>query len=97
MTQAALGTSSAASPDMVGKYERGEVCPSVDVAARLASALSVSLDYLAGASDELGEEDPEAVRRVREIGALGEDERDRVYLVVDALLRDFQARGIYER
>lgn len=37
------------------------------------------------------------MRRLRELSGLAEEERERVYLVVDALLRDFQARGIYER
>lgn len=35
----------------IGRYERGEVKPSIEVAARLAQALGVSLDYLTGISD----------------------------------------------
>jgi ribosome-binding protein aMBF1 (putative translation factor) len=33
---------------MIGKYERCEAVPSLDAAKKLADALEVSLDYLAG-------------------------------------------------
>ena len=42
----AVGTSSA----IIGRYERNEITPSVEVAAKIADALDVSLDYLVGAS-----------------------------------------------
>jgi transcriptional regulator with XRE-family HTH domain len=34
--------------DIIGKYERNEVKPSIEVAAKIANALEVSLDYLVG-------------------------------------------------
>ncbi|MEO1076149.1 MAG: helix-turn-helix transcriptional regulator [Bacteroidota bacterium] len=97
LTQAELGGAAGTSSDMVGKYERGDVRPSIEVATRLADALSVSLDYLTGRTSEDEAEDPDTARRLRAIADLAEEERERVYLVLDALLRDFQARGIYER
>lgn len=39
-----VGTSGA----IIGRYERNEITPSVEVAAKIAEALEVSLDYLAG-------------------------------------------------
>jgi len=33
---------------MVGKYERGDASPSIEVAKKIADALEVSLDYLVG-------------------------------------------------
>jgi transcriptional regulator with XRE-family HTH domain len=36
----------------IGRYARGEVSPSVDVAKKITDALEVSLDYLAGGSDK---------------------------------------------
>ena len=38
----AVGTSGA----IIGRYERNEITPSVDVAAKIADALEVSLDFL---------------------------------------------------
>jgi len=40
----AVGTS----PAIIGRYERDEITPSVEVAAKIAEALDVSLDYLVG-------------------------------------------------
>ena len=39
-----VGTSSA----IIGRYERNEITPSVDVAAKIGEALEVTLDYLVG-------------------------------------------------
>ncbi len=97
LTQAVLGERAGTSGDIVGKYERGEMRPSIEVAARLADALSVSLDYLAGLAETTADADPETTRRLREIAALSADGRERVFMVIDALLRDFQARAIYNR
>lgn len=36
----------------IGRYERDEMKPSIEVTAKMASYLGVSLDYLVGASDE---------------------------------------------
>jgi len=44
-----IGTSA----PIVGRYEREEIKPSIDVAAKLADALGVSLDYLLGKSDKM--------------------------------------------
>jgi len=37
--------------NVLGRYERGEARPFVEMAAKLAEALEVSLDYLVGNSD----------------------------------------------
>ena len=37
--------------NVLGRYERGEARPFVEMAAKLAQALEVSLDYLVGNSD----------------------------------------------
>ncbi len=38
---------------VIGRYERDEVKPSIEMAASIAEALEVSLDYLVGSSDLL--------------------------------------------
>jgi transcriptional regulator with XRE-family HTH domain len=37
-------------PAIIGRYERNEITPSVEVAAKIADALEVSLDYLVSTS-----------------------------------------------
>ena len=47
-SQSELATQSGISRVMIGKYERGEAIPSIEVAKKIADSLDVSLDYLVG-------------------------------------------------
>lgn len=76
-----LGTSSA----IVGRYERGEMTPSIEVAANIAKELDVSLDYLAGNSP-MAIKDTKMVSRLEGIAAMPEASRDQVLHVIDALI-----------
>lgn len=51
LSQADLGKLSGINGDIIGKYERDEMKPSIETAKKLADALSVSLDYLVGDGD----------------------------------------------
>ncbi|MBV7530472.1 helix-turn-helix transcriptional regulator [Chitinophaga polysaccharea] len=46
LTQTELGDSVGTSRDIIGKYERDETKPSIEVAAKIADVLDCSLDYL---------------------------------------------------
>ena len=48
LSQGELGKHVGTSGDIIGKYERDEVKPSIEVASKIADALEVSLDYLVG-------------------------------------------------
>jgi transcriptional regulator with XRE-family HTH domain len=76
--------------NVLGRYEREEGLPSIEVAAKIAQALGVSLDYLAGITDV--EMDSTALLRVQEIASLPDEDKKQVFMVVDALLRDHKAK-----
>ena len=69
---------------------------SVEVAAKIAEALGVSLDYLVSDSEQEEALDNEAVRRIKEIQTLPPQEKDKVFSVVDALIRDFKTKQAYK-
>jgi transcriptional regulator with XRE-family HTH domain len=50
MSQDQLAKALGATPTTVGRYERDEVKPSIEMAVKIAEALDVSLDYLTGRS-----------------------------------------------
>ncbi|MFZ4262651.1 helix-turn-helix domain-containing protein [Sphingobacterium sp. HJSM2_6] len=77
----------------ISKYERGEAVPSLDAAKKIASALGVTLDYLSGKTDT--ELDSATLGRIREISVMPEDDKKQVFLVLDALIRDYKARKTY--
>ena len=51
-TQGELGDMVNVASGLIGKYERGEVNPPLEVACRIAQVLDCSLDYLAGNAEE---------------------------------------------
>jgi transcriptional regulator with XRE-family HTH domain len=78
---------------VIGRYERDEVKPSIEVAAKIAQALGVSLDYLVGNSDMLLEAD--VIRRIQDIQNLPAKDRDHLYYVVDNILQNVKAKKAF--
>ncbi|MEI3800376.1 MULTISPECIES: helix-turn-helix domain-containing protein [unclassified Chitinophaga] len=54
-TQTELGDAIGTSRDIIGKYERDEIKPSIEVAAKIADVLDSSLDYLVRGVTQEGE------------------------------------------
>jgi len=77
----------------VGRYERDEVKPSMEVAAKIADALEVSLDYLAGNSKQLLEKN--IIKRITDIQQLPTDDKAHLFALMDAFLRDHKAKKAY--
>ncbi|WP_413514173.1 helix-turn-helix domain-containing protein, partial [Myroides odoratus] len=61
---------------VIGRYEREEVKPSIEIATELAEALQISLDYLVGVTDILL--DKNIVNRVLDIQKLNEEDKKHV-------------------
>lgn len=78
---------------VVGRYERDEMKPSIEVAGKMAEFLDVSLDYLVGRTDVLI--DAKILNRVVEIQRLSPDEQKTVFSLMDAYLRDTKTRKAY--
>lgn len=93
LSQSDLGKTVGTSGDIIGKYERDEVKPSIEVASKIADALQVSLDFLLGKTT--AELDKKTLDRLQEIQKLPEDERKVIYKVLDSLLRDAKAKQAY--
>ena len=78
---------------VIGRYERDEAKPSIEAAARLATLLEVSLDYLVGNSDL--EVDATTLNRVLELQKLPNEVREKLYYFIDMSIRDFKAKQAY--
>jgi transcriptional regulator with XRE-family HTH domain len=80
-------------PPVIGRYEREETTPSVDVGLRLAKILGVSMDYLVG-NTEL-ELDVDTLKRIEDISKMPPDDRSFILRTLDALVRDLKAQKAY--
>ena len=78
---------------VIGRYERGEVKPSIEVASKIANAMSVSLDYLVGNSDL--QLDQVVIKRIEDIQKLNEEDKNHLFFMMDAFLRDAKTRQAY--
>jgi len=76
----------------IGRYERDEMKPSIEVAARMADLLEVSLDYLVGQTNE--ELDKATQKRIMEISKFSEEEKQHVWAVIDAFIAKAKIQSI---
>jgi transcriptional regulator with XRE-family HTH domain len=81
---------------IVGRYERGEMTPSVEVAKKLADTLNVTLAYLVDDPIRAAEiKDKNMFRRIMEIQDLNTEDQRTIAHVLDSLLRDAKAKKAY--
>lgn len=80
-------------PNIIGRYERGETTPALDVSFKLADTLGVSLDYLTGKSDVLV--DKVLLDKLMMIHNMPTNDREHILFALDAMLRDAKARLAY--
>jgi len=80
--------------DIIGKYERGEHSPSIEITTKLAEALEVSVDYLLG-KERFGKYDKEAIKRLEGIQKMDADTKQKLFDIIDTYIRDSKARAAY--
>lgn len=93
ISQDALAKKIAQHGAVIGRYERDEVKPSIEIAAKIADALEVSLDYLVGSTDLLL--DKGTINRIQDIQKLDNENKDHLFALMDAFLRDYKAKQAY--
>jgi transcriptional regulator with XRE-family HTH domain len=81
---------------IIGRYERGEMVPSVEVAKKLADAFMITMDYLVDDTGKVTEiKDRALFERLLEIEQLDQEEKKTIVHVIDSLLRDAKAKKAY--
>lgn len=93
MSQTELGEKIGVHKNVLGKYEREEVKPSIDIVLKAADFFGVSLDYITGKIDQ--EIDPDIIQRVMTIQSLPDKDREHILFTMDAMIRDAKSRFAY--
>ena len=92
LSQNSLGKTVGTSGDIIGRYERDEVKPSIEVASKIADTLEVSLDYLAGKVTV--EVDNSILKRVLDVQQMNEDDKKHILYTLDALIKSVKLKAI---
>jgi transcriptional regulator with XRE-family HTH domain len=95
LSQAELGKKIGTSGDVIGRYERGDITPSIEAVAKIADALEVSVDYLIGKTKMVL--DADTMRRMEDISSLPEDNKNFLLNMIDMALRDFKIKKAYAK
>ncbi len=97
LSQPEIGRMVGTSGAIIGRYERGEMTPSIEVARKLAKAFGVTLDYLVS-EENLPKtlKDRQMLERWLAIDEIPEEDRQRILYLVDGLIRDARARQAYQ-
>ena len=93
-SQTDLADKSNVSRVMIGKYERGEAIPSIEVAKKIADAFEVTLDYLVGEGQNASF-DKKTLQRLEELEQLEEHKKKTLFDLIDTYIRDAKARKAY--
>lgn len=93
LSQSALGKKIGTSGDIIGRYERNIMVPSIDVIMKIADTLEVSIDYLVGKTSL--ELDKSTLKRLEDISTLSDENKTFIFRMIDMALRDLKTGQAY--
>ena len=83
---------------VIGKYERNETKPSIEVAHKMAKLLDTTVGHLLGEKDDFDVlKDPDMLNRINELNSLSEPDKVVILYAIDGLIRDAKTRKAYGR
>lgn len=89
-----LAKAVSASRDIIGKYERNDNSPSIEMALKLAKVFDVSVDFLIGEGQHASY-DKATIKRLEDIENLDSETKKTIFQVIDTFLRDSKTRVAY--
>ncbi len=94
LSQTDLGKAAGVSREIIGRYERNEVLPSIEVAEKIADVLEISLDYMAGNSKK-APVDKKTMKLIHDIEDLEPTVKDKLIFLANAIIRDAKTGKAY--
>lgn len=93
-SQTELAKQIGASREIIGKYERNENLPSIEMAIKIANAFGVTIDFLIG-QGEYASYDKEVIDRVKGIQQMDEKTKSILYNVIDTYIQHFKTKQAF--
>ena len=85
-----------ASREIIGKYERNENLPSIEMTLKMANAFEVTVDFLLG-QGEFASYDKETVERINGIQNMDEKTRGVLFNVIDTYIQNFKTKQAFAK
>lgn len=80
---------------IIGRYEREEAKPTIDVVKRLANILDTTVGYLLGESEDRNLlKDPAMLKRLNEIEKMDKDDKTHILYVLDGFIKSVKLKNI---
>ena len=95
ISQAELARQIGAHHSIIGRYERDEVKPTIDVVKKMTKILDTTVGYLLGeSSSNQVLKDPAMLKRLNDINSFPEEERKYILYALDALIKNAKLKSI---
>jgi|SRR5690554_185175 len=95
-SQSKLASEAGLHHSIIGRYERDEAKPTIDIVRNMAKALDTTVGYLLGETeDDNLLKDPKMLNRLKELTSFTEKEIEQVYFNLDAVIREIKNRKTY--
>ncbi len=93
-SQGELAEKIEASREIIGKYERNENLPSIEMTLKMAKAFDVTVDYLLG-EGEYSSYDKDTVDRLKSIQKLDAGTKSILFNVIDTYIQNFKTKQAF--
>ena len=95
MTQEELAKLLSTSISVIGRYERDEMTPSIDVAKNISNHLNTTVGYLLGETDKADLfKDPVMLQRLAELDKMEITEKSHILSVLDGFIKSLKLKNI---
>jgi transcriptional regulator with XRE-family HTH domain len=95
-SQTDLSKAIGASRDIIGKYERGENLPSIEMTLKIAQAFEVTVDFLLG-EGVISSFDKDTVNRISGIQQLDHKTRSILFNLIDTYIQNFKTKQVFAK
>jgi len=95
-SQEELSTAIGSSRAMIGKYERNENLPSIEMALSMSKAFGVTVDFLLG-EGEYAAYDKDTMDRLKNIQKMDADTKGILFNVIDTYIQNFKTKQAFAK
>jgi transcriptional regulator with XRE-family HTH domain len=95
-SQDELSTAIGSSRAMIGKYERNENLPSIEMALSMSKAFGVTVDFLLG-EGEYAAYDKDTMDRLKNIQKMDADTKGILFNVIDTYIQNFKTKQAFAK